>query len=84
MKTEPTSTSFAGTDFSPRLLAGLRRRYGVTSTTFMWWPITWFEECSYLIAEGVVNRDGSLGLADHGGFAMAFRMSDRFRHRAKW
>lgn len=53
--------------------------------TFFGYPISWFEKCkSYLDADGVVNKDGTFGLPDHGGFIMCFRMKDEKRKIAKW
>ena len=53
--------------------------------TFFGYPISWFDECdSYLNADGVVNKDGTLGLPDHGGFILCFRMKEEKRELEKW
>ena len=56
-----------------------------TEKTFFGYPISWFDECdSYLNADGVVNKDGTLGLPDHGGFILCFRMKEEKRELEKW
>lgn len=60
-------------------------KLGGKSFTFLGFPISWFEKCeNYLIADGVVNQDGSLGFPDHSGYCICFRMSYRFRIKAGW
>lgn len=62
----------------------LVRQLGGDSKEFYGWPLSWFEPCGYLDADGVVDKDGTLGNADHGGFHTAFRMRDDKRSKAGW
>lgn len=89
-KTTPTSVaSFrvkpTGHTIPTRFPSDGRLVAATNTKTFMGYPISWFELCdSYLEADGVVNRDGTLGLPDHGGFALCFRMRDEKRSVAGW
>ena len=51
---------------------------------FMGWPISWFEPCDHIKAEGLVLHDGELSLPGRGDFMEAFRMKDKYRKKAGW
>jgi hypothetical protein len=50
----------------------------------MGWPISWFEPCDHIKAEGLVLHDGELSLPGRGDFMEAFRMKDKYRKKAGW
>lgn len=52
-----------------------------SSTTFLGWPLTWFEVCDIRDRDGCI-RDGKLYL--DGGGDVYIRMKDKYRHRAGW